>query len=100
MQHREALGMGGSVASKNLGPAEFVVACGLCNASFEADRQQIALAKGWKLRRFRDHDRWPAFRVPYFDETNQRWWVPDEAGNRIAVDAGLAQIAIQFANGV
>lgn len=100
VQHREAVGMGGSAGAIHLQAAEFVTACGLCNSGFEAELQTSALQNGWKLRRFRDHDRWPAHKVPYFHAADGLWWMPNiQSGVREVTPPGMAEIIIRFANG-
>ncbi len=49
IQHRQALGMGGSKRRREL--FELLTACATCNARFESDLQSEALRLGWKVRR-------------------------------------------------
>lgn len=67
MQHRQAVGAGGSKIRPL--PHELATACSTCNARFEHDLQTVALALGWKVRR------WvvDAGRVPMFNRPRSAW---------------------------
>lgn len=49
-QHRRAVGMGGSKLVPS--PVDGLTLCGSCNARCESDLQDLALANGWKVRRW------------------------------------------------
>jgi len=48
MQHRQAVGMGGSKTPP--APHELATSCRVCNTRYEQDMQDEALARGWKVR--------------------------------------------------
>lgn len=49
-QHRRAVGMGGSKLVPS--PVDGLTLCASCNARCESDLQDLALASGWKVRRW------------------------------------------------
>ncbi|WP_460003521.1 hypothetical protein [Microbacterium xylanilyticum] len=58
-QHRRAVGMGGS---KNLpAPVDGLTLCLSCNEACEHSLQTMALANGWKVRRWADPARVPVY---------------------------------------
>lgn len=85
-QHRAATGMGGAgKRAAILTPADGLTACAVCNMRYEADMQELALASGWKLRRYRGGV--PACELPYRDAMTGLWWLPDVEGFRHQVTA-------------
>ena len=88
-QHRAATGMGGAGRkAATLTAADGLTACLMCNMRFESDMQELALASGWKLRRYRGGI--PASELPYRDAMTGLWWLPDTEGFRHQVTQGEA----------
>lgn len=58
-QHRAAVGMGGS--KQQPAPVEGLTLCGVCNAACEASMQTMALAYGWKIRRWANPELVPVY---------------------------------------
>lgn len=81
MQHRQAVGAGGSKHRPE--PHELATACSRCNMRFESDMQNLALASGWKVRRWvRD----PGL-VPMFNRGRGRWGLLTSAGGVVVITA-------------
>lgn len=76
--HRQATGLGGRIRRPT--PSELLTACGLCNASYEADKQSEALLWGIKVRR-NIGGLTPAD-IPVFYLHDQGWFLLDDEGNR------------------
>lgn len=68
-QHRQAVGMGGS--RRRPSPVEGLVLCSRCNMLVEGPMQSIALACGWKVRKWVKD---PAL-VPVFYPRRRRWFL-------------------------
>lgn len=84
-QHRTATGMGGAgVKAARMTPADGVTACLPCNQRFEADLQDLALANGWKLRKFRGDI--GAHEVPFYDRNRMTYLLPTTTGEAVEVD--------------
>ena len=58
-QHRRAVGMGGSKLRPDA--ADGLTLCGTCNEACEGRMQTLALAHGWKVRRWADPTLVPAY---------------------------------------
>lgn len=58
-QHRRAVGMGGSKIRP--GAADGLTLCMTCNTACEGSMQHLALAYGWKARRWTDPTKVPVF---------------------------------------
>lgn len=84
-QHRRATGSGGS----KLRPAveDGLTSCATCNVSYERERQTVALAMGWKVRRWVRHPEY----VPVFYVNEHAWFILGRDGlrDRIGVNAAL-----------
>lgn len=82
-QHRRAVGMGGS---KNVpAPVDGLTLCGSCNARCESDLQDMALANGWKVRRWVSSPE----RIPVY-YPHEFAWVRFEGINRVRVSHAVA----------
>lgn len=58
-QHRRAVGMGGSRIRP--GAADGLTLCGVCNEECEHSMQTLALAHGWKVRKWADPTKVPVY---------------------------------------
>lgn len=58
-QHRRAVGMGGSM--QRPAPVDGLLLCLLCNEACEHSMQTLALAYGWKVRRWADPTKVPVY---------------------------------------
>jgi hypothetical protein len=93
IQHRRAKGMGGiGPTGPRLTPADAVLLCIRCNRGAEAELQQEALERGWKVQRSSPV---PSTEVPYFDALSGNWWLPDALGGRAWTDAETAEAMIR-----
>ena len=87
-QHRRAVGMGGS---KNLPTTvDGLTLCLTCNEACEHSMQTVALANGWKVRRWANPER-----VPVYYPAEFQWyrlegtrWVP--ISSAVAMEMGCA----------
>lgn len=70
-QHRQATDMGGSKIAPTV--TEGLTLCMICNAMCEAEMQRVALANGWKVKRFVSN---PA-NVPVFYRWRRTWCLLD-----------------------
>jgi hypothetical protein len=84
MQHRQAVGAGGSKVRP--GVAELATACSVCNMRFESDLQMRALAFGWKVRRW---VREPGL-VPMFNRPRGVWGLLTSTGGVVVITAADA----------
>ena len=82
--------MGGAgKRATTLTPADGLTSCAMCNMRYESDMQELALASGWKIRRWRGGI--PASELPYRDAITGLWWLPDVEGFRHQVTVVEAQ---------
>lgn len=58
-QHRRAVGMGGTKNPPH--PTDGLVLCATCNTAAESNMQTLALAFGWKVRRWANPTRVPVY---------------------------------------
>lgn len=79
MQHRQAVGNGGSKVRPE--PHELATSCAICNARYEADMQDVALARGWKVRGW---VRAPGL-VPMYRSADRVWLLLTSAGTRVPI---------------
>lgn len=77
VQHRQALGHGGSKIPRT--ELDLVTACAPCNAGFEAGGQTLALLSGWKVPRWVEVPE----RVPVWFAWRRAWF-------RLMADSALA----------
>jgi hypothetical protein len=84
-QHRRGVGAGGTKLSPSI--EDGLTACMTCNDSYENTRQAVALAMGWKVRRWVKHPEY----VPVFYFNERSWYVLSAGGrrDRIGVNAAL-----------
>lgn len=83
-QHRAASGHGGrGKKAPPLTPADGVTLCTFCNQGAEAHMQDLALANGWKTRRFTLKS---GSEIPYYDRNRSAYFLPTTTGERIEVD--------------
>lgn len=86
-QHRRRVGMGGS---KNVpAPVDGLTLCATCNAACEHAMQDLALARGWKVRAW---VRSPE-RVPVFFQQERSWFrlegmIRVRISNAVAMEMG------------
>lgn len=81
-QHRRAVGMGGS---KNLPTTvDGLTLCVTCNNACEAELQGVALANGWKVRRWANPERVPVF-YPH-----EGFWFRLEGIRRVRISSAVA----------
>lgn len=66
-QHRRAVGMGGSKIRPSV--VDGLALCGNCNQACEGSMQTLALASGWKARRWAD-----PMRVPVYYPHEHAWF--------------------------
>ena len=84
MQHRQAVGMGGSKTPP--APHELATSCSICNARYESDMQDEALARGWKVRGWvRD-----AGLVPMYRASDGVWLLLTSSGGCVRITKGHA----------
>jgi hypothetical protein len=81
-QHRRAVGMGGSKIKP--GVADGLTLCAVCNAACEAEMQQLALAYGWKAKRWTDPTKVPVYYPHAFQ------WFRLEGTERHPIPAAVA----------
>lgn len=82
-QHRRAVGMGGS---RNVPTAvDGLALCATCNAACEAELQAVALANGWKVRRWVSSPE----RVPVF-YPHDGFWYRLEGVRRVRISSAVA----------
>lgn len=81
--HRRAVGMGGSKILPP--PVDGVTQCATCNASCEAERQDDALAHGWKVRRWVKSPE----RVPMYYPREMAWFRL-EGVTRVRISSAVA----------
>lgn len=87
-QHRAAEGMGGYPVRPLV--FEGLTSCAVCNPAYEHRLQPLALASGWKVRRW-VRDRGMTDRVPVFYAWERRWCVLTWGGERVPVSAAQAE---------
>lgn len=92
-QHRRATGSGGS----KLLPAveDGLTSCATCNVSYERERQMVALAMGWKVRRW---VKLPEY-VPVFYVNEHQWYVLGSWGERTRISSAVALVMMQTVYG-
>lgn len=83
-QHRRAVGNGGSPIPPSI--EDGLTLCALCNNAAEAHIQALALAYGWKVRRWVDD---PS-RVPVFYQPERQWARLTPDGTRVVISHVLA----------
>jgi hypothetical protein len=83
-QHRRAVGNGGSKIKPSI--EDGLVACYLDNLSYEAEKQTVALAMGWKVRSWVKHPE----DVPVFYFNEHQWYVLDTMGGRTPITSATA----------
>ena len=81
-QHRRAVGMGGSKVRPSV--VDGLTLCGTCNEACEHSMQQLALAHGWKAKRWTDPMKVPV----YFPHEFQ--WFRLEGRDRIPITSVVA----------
>jgi len=81
-QHRRAVGMGGT--RNRPAPTDGLTLCGPCNEACEHSMQTLALAFGWKVRRWAD----PVMVPCYYPHEFQ--WFRFEGTRRFPITAVLA----------
>lgn len=81
-QHRRAVGMGGSKTRP--GAVDGLILCLTCNTECEASMQSLALAYGWKARRWTDPTNVPVYYPHEFQ------WFRFEGVVRIPISAVVA----------
>lgn len=79
MQHRQAVGAGGSKVLPE--PHELATSCAVCNARYEADLQDEALARGWKVRGWVPD---PGL-VPMYRANDRAWLLLTSAGTCVRI---------------
>lgn len=80
--HREASGHGGrGVKAERVRSSDGVSQCSYHNAEAEASLQQMSLAFGHKIKRFRGRPPIPAHEIPYFDSNDRQWYLPSLTGS-------------------
>lgn len=92
MQHRAAVGMGGT--SFRVGLAGLLTACAVCNGEYEHTLQDEALVYGWKIRSWVT-----AHIVPVFYMHRRIWVVLGAEGRMRAVPSGEAVLMMRAAYG-
>ena len=81
-QHRRAVGMGGS---KNLPTTvDGLTLCLTCNKACEHSMQTVALANGWKVRRWANPERVPVYYPAEFQ------WYRLEGTRRVPISSAVA----------
>lgn len=88
-QHRRAVGMGGSKTSPALD--DLIVLCATHNNAAEGALQMLALARGWKVRRFVKE---PGL-VPVFYAVERVWFVLTKTGERVPISPAVAVEAMR-----
>lgn len=82
-QHRRAVGMGGSKIVPP--PVDGLTLCAVCNERCEQDLQDMALANGWKVRRWVSSPE----RVPVYYPAEFSWYRLDGT-RRVRISAPVA----------
>lgn len=97
-QHRAAEGMGGRAARPLL--TEGITSCAFCNAGYEGNLQALALASGWKVRRF-VVEQGIAGLVPVLYAWEGQWCTLSRTGARspISVTEAMAMMADVYGPG-
>lgn len=88
MHHRARVGMGGS----RVRPAfpELLTVCATCNAGFESDLQDEALAYGWKVKTWAC----PGL-VPVYLGSARRWVLLSFSGEYLPISTAAAHILMR-----
>lgn len=94
-QHRTAEGMGGS--KLEVTTADGVTSCAICNPAYESSMQTLALASGWKLKRYRGGLH--ASQVPFYVVWERQWYLPLERFGRRPIIVAEAMELIFAAGG-
>jgi hypothetical protein len=81
-QHRRAVGMGGSKIRP--GAVDGLTLCLVCNEACEAEMQTLALANGWKAKKWTDPTKVPVFYPHEFQ------WYRLEGVERFPIPAAAA----------